>query len=420
MVAIGTAWHKHRCPYGPRIMTSDNARSKTPHLFSAIIALVVMIVLLAAGRFFAIHLEKRTVRATAPRPFSLKNQGLAFQRVALKSADVLPIYGSSEVRQRLRENAFNFFKTAPTGFQVSPVGVAGTTSLIILQKLAALAPDARGKKIAISLSPVWFFSPIINPRFYEGNFSVEAASATVFSSALDFELKRDIAARMLQYPAVSAETPLLRFALERLASGQWLDRVVFWMLWPLGKAQNLLLDLQDHFESAMFIFQKTTSAPQLHREALDWPNLMARAADDAAALAKTWTLPDPDDTPIGHISDSIFLTRMTQAHEWIDLELLLRTLAQLHAQPLLINMPIPGVFWEQCGVSWSARQVYYNKVRSLAQRYDCPVADFAAHDGDADFLMVPRNHPSAKGWMFYNRALDNFFHGRDLANLAAR
>jgi D-alanine transfer protein len=369
---------------------------------------------------FAIHLEKRTLRATAPRPFGLKNQGLAFQRAGWQSADVLPIYGSSELRQRQLENTSHFFRTAPTGFQVSAVGKAGTTSIIILQKLAALAADVHGKKVAISLSPSWFFAPIVNPRYYEGNFSLEAASGMIFSGALDFELRRDIAVRILQCPPVPSATPLLRFALERLASGSWLDRVVFWALWPMGKAQNLVLDLQDHFESLMFIFQRVKSAPLLHREALDWPKLMARATDDAAASAKTWILPDPEDTPIGHTSDAAFLARIAQAHEWIDLELLLRTLTKLHVRPLILSMPIPGEFWERCGISRSARQVYYDKVRVVAQRYNCALADFSDHDGDADFLIVPRNHLTAKGWMFYNRVLDNFFHGRDSENLTAR
>jgi len=400
-------------------MTKVNARSETPHLFSAIIVCVLMIVFLAAGRMLAIHLEKRTVRATAPRPFSLKNQGLAFQRAGWQSPDVLPIYGSSELRQRQPENSSHFFRTAPTGFQVSAVGKAGTTSIIVLQKLAALAADVHGKKIAISLSPSWFFAPVVNPRYYEGNFSLEAASGMIFGGALDFELKRDIAVRILQCPPVPAETPLLRFALERLASGSWLDRVVLWTLWPMGEAQNLVLDLQDHFESLMFIFQRVKSAPRLHPEAVNWPKLMARAAD-AAASAKTQPIRDPENIPIGPTTDAAFLARLGQAHEWIDLELLLRTLTELHVRPLLLSMPIPGVFWEQCGISRSARQVYYDKIRGIAQRYNCTLADFSDHDGDADFLIVPRNHLTAKGWMFYNRALDNFFHGPDSENLAAR
>ncbi len=368
---------------------------------------------------FAIHLEKRTLRATAPRPFGLKNQGLAFQRAGWQSADVLPIYGSSELRQRLPENSSHFFRTAPTGFQVSAVGKAGTTSIIILQKLAALAADVRGKKVAISLSPSWFLARVVNPRYYEGNFSLQAASGMVFNGALDFELKRDIAARILQCPPVPAATPLLHFALERLASGSWLDRVILVALWPMGKAQNLVLDLQDHFESLLFIFQRVKSDPRLHREVLDWPKLIARAADDAAA-AGLQPIRDPENPPIGPTTDAAFLARLAEAHEWIDLELLLRTLAELHVRPVLLSMPIPGEFWEQCGVSWTARQAYYDKVRAVAQRYNCALADFTDHDGDADFLIVPRNHLTAKGWMYYNRALDEFFHGRRSGDLTAR
>jgi D-alanine transfer protein len=394
-------------------MANVKTESGTAHLFSALIACAVLILCLVAGRMFAIHLEKRTVRATAPRPFDLKNQGLAFQRVAWQTPDVLLIYGSSELRQRLPENASYFFRTAPTGFQVSAVGKAGTSSIIILQKIAALAADVRGKKIVLSLSPSWFLPSVINPRYYEGNFSLEAASGMVFGDALDFELKRKIAVRILQSPPAPSLTPLLRFALEQVAAGSWLDRVIFWGLWPMGKAQNVVLDLQDHFHSLLFIFQRVRSTPQLHRETLDWPNLMARAEADAAILIKTQIVRDSENAAtVGHTDDAAFLGRLAQAHEWTDLDLLLRTLRELHVQPLILSMPIPGVFFEQCGVSRSAREVYYNKIRAIAQRYSCSLADFADHDGDDDFLIVPRNHLTPKGWMFYDRALDSFFHGR--------
>ena len=32
------------------------------------------------------------------------------------------------------------------------------------------------------------------------------------------------------------------------------------------------------------------------------------------------------------------------------------------------------------------------------------------HDADPTFLIARREHPTPKGWMYYNRALDNFFH----------
>jgi D-alanine transfer protein len=102
---------------------------------------------------------------------------------------------------------------------------------------------------------------------------------------------------------------------------------------------------------------------------------------------------------------------MARARESIDLNLLLRTLTQLHVRPLILSMPIPGSFWQRWGVSYSARRVHYDRVREIAKRYNCSLVDFADYDGDTDFLIVPRNHLTPKGWMFYNHALDSFFHG---------
>jgi D-alanine transfer protein len=77
----------------------------------------------------------------------------------------LPLYGSSElIFPPVPEKASSFFRTAPTGFQVSPVGHGGTTSLIVLQKVSALGSDLRGKKLAISLEPGWLLNPLGGPR----------------------------------------------------------------------------------------------------------------------------------------------------------------------------------------------------------------------------------------------------------------
>ena len=104
-----------------------------------------------------------------------------------------------------------------------------------------------------------------------------AASEMVFGTALDFELKRDIASRMLKSPSTLKNSPFLEFALRRLASGRWLDRVVFCVLWPVGKAQTTILELQDHFAAFNYIRHKIKPAPPLHLEQLDWSKLIASA-----------------------------------------------------------------------------------------------------------------------------------------------
>jgi hypothetical protein len=73
------------------------AREGMTHSFSGLIASGLAVALLLAGGMVAIHLEHATLSSTAPRLFPLKNQGLAFQRVAACAPDVLPLYGSSEL-----------------------------------------------------------------------------------------------------------------------------------------------------------------------------------------------------------------------------------------------------------------------------------------------------------------------------------
>jgi len=106
--------------------------------------------------------------------------------------------------------------------------------------------------------------------------------------------------------------------------------------------------------------------------------------------------------------DAEFRGRVAAASEWIDLELLFRTLIELRARPLILSMPIDA--YAARGVSRSSREIYYNRMRELARRYQLPVIEFEDHDADPTFLIAHREHPTPKGWMYYNKALDNFFH----------
>jgi D-alanine transfer protein len=396
-------------------MVSVQAKEGMPHLFAAVIVSGLLMAVLSGAEMVAVHLEHRTILATAPEQFPLKKQGLAFQRAAARAPNVLPLYGSSElVTPPISERASIFFSTAPTGFQVSPVGAGGANPLNMLQKIAALGWDLRAKRLAISLSPGWLLSSNRGWRKgYEGSFSPMAVSEMVFGTALDFHLKRDIASRMLDYPSTLESRPFLEFALKRLASGRWLDRVVFCALWPLGKVQTVILELQDHFAAFTYIRHKIKPAAQSHPELLDWSELIStvsgpRSTDEDEAT-KAASL-NEEKIP-GH-GDAKFQNDMNASHGWTDLELLLRTLARLHACPLLLSMPIAGDLYDRKGVSRSARENYYARLRAVVERYHFALVEFEGHDEDPAFLYRHQSHLTAKGWIYYNRALDDFFHGR--------
>lgn len=376
------------------------ARSFAPHLSSAIIACALTAAILCGARLLAIYLEERTIHSTAPRDFFFKNQGLAFERAAARAPDILLLYGSSELIDPIPNRASDFFSREPTGFEVCPVGKAGTTSLIILQKLAALGSELRGRKIAISLSASSFLKPALKPEFYAGNFSLPAASGTLFGTALDSSLKSEIAKRMLQFPDTLGKDGLLQLAASCLASGRPLDRIILMAIWPLGKLQNTILDLQDHFEALIYILAGGKPVPNwlrlVHRHQVHAGKAFDRDNQQTESFDTIWPA-----------RDAVFRARITATSEWTDLELLFRTLAELKAEPLILSTPIDA--YAARGVSPAAREVYYDRMRELAQRYHFPVIEFEQHDADPAFLIARREHPTPRGWMVYNRALDDFF-----------
>jgi D-alanine transfer protein len=393
-------------------MPRNHVTQGMPYLFAAVMASGVAAAVLYGTRMVAVHREHSTVLLTAPELFPLKNQGLAFQRAAACAPNVLPLYASSELtRLRVPERANIFFRTAPTGFQVSPVGAGGMAPLNILQKVGALGSDLRGKKLAISLSPGLTTNP--GCKSYDANFSTMAASEMIFSNVLDFELKQQIASRMLRCPRNLEKSPLLAFAVRLLASGRWLDRVIFYALWPIGEVQNTALEMHDHFAALDHILHKIKPAPRVHQEIIDWPNVISKISAVTPSgennAKKTSSLHHQTAPGSG---DAAFRIRTDRAPGWTDLELLLRTLASVHARPLLLSMPFDGQSYDQAGVSRSARDSYYERLRVLAQRYHCALVEFKEHDEDPAFLYLHKSHLTAKGWIYYDRALDDFFHGR--------
>ena len=402
-----TVRHQRRSP-----LEAVRARVPIPHFYSALITCGFMAVTLITGRILALHVEQTHFATVAPEVFPNKIQGLVFQRVAADAANVLPAYGSSELTTGPpAAKAANFFSMAPSGFQVSPIARQRASSLTILEKIAALGTDLRGRKVVISISPSWFLSPSVTPARYAGNFSAYAANALAFGSAFDFGFKHEIASRMLEFPGTLAKRPLLKFAVQRLASGQWFDRLAYDVIWPLGQIQEMILDLQDHFGAMIHLLRERKRVPQVRSpRRLDWQKLIAKASDGSAFAVVKNENPANGQKRATAPADMSFVRQLNSTREWADFDLLLRALAKMHVRALLISTPICAQCYGPTPLPRPAREVYYHRMHELARRYGFPLVEFEEHDTDRAFLDRGGYHMSAKGWMFYDHALDDFFH----------
>jgi D-alanine transfer protein len=397
---------------------------KRQHLVALAIAVAIVGILLAVGVNLSNRLENLYVNALSADLSEPKLQGIALQKHAFDQPDLLVLYGSSELAKEMPNNAAQFFEDYPTGFRVFRVGQPGAASLLILQKVAAVGGEIEGKKVAFSISPGWFFTEVFDPKYYEGNFSTLQAYEFAFNGKLSRGLKRDIAQRMLMYPKTLENEWLLHSALRHLAGDTLKDRVLYALLWPLGRLQNAVGRAQDHFEAVLHIIAEDetlpVSSPPLlkhgpHR--MNWADLRKRAGKFASNVistkrkevaqkrAKRARDRSPNPTPT-------FVQTVAKAREWTDFELLLRTFRETGAEPLLLSMPVEDIRLEVYGVSTEVRSAYLRRLDALAAEYHAPLDDFRDHQNDPGFLVDFLDHLSPDGWLYYDKALDDFYHER--------
>ena len=147
---------------------------------------------------------------------------------------------------------------------------------------------------------------------------------------------------------------------------------------------NAILRYQDHWSVVCYLWKHPakTSSPISPRSGrpLDWPMLhrQADALYRAHSNNNEFGLDNEKwDREIRQEmlrlrntrSDEAFLRTLERNQEWVDLELLLRELTELGARPLLLSMPIHGGWYDQCGVTYTARRAYYEKLREIGARY---------------------------------------------------
>ncbi len=346
-------------------------------------------------------------------------------QMALKQPDLLPIYGASEIIWPDPFHANVLFKNYPSGFSVFTVGDSMTDPISTLQELASAAPDLRGKKVVLTLSPSFAMVKRSSPVGYAGNFSPLHSCNTAFSTDLSLEWKQGAARRMLDYPEPLKKEPLVAFALGKLARGSVLDLAEYELVLPLGKLQCAIVGLQDHYETVSYISKQKRLNPNIPHKTkkIDWDATLDMAQNQYALWSNSnpfgfangvWevTYHGQPPTDLEGWTDDTFLTFMNRTKSWGDLDLMLRELKELGADVLILSAPFNGPYFDYVGISPQARQVYYDKLTATVRPYGFYLLDFQDHEADKDFVMDDMFHLSSVGWVYYSLTIEAFYHNR--------
>lgn len=403
-----------RCASLTLIRTSPSPSVSAPsprhHLRAFGIASGLALVAALVTVLLCVRAENRYIHSFADEFGDLKLQGVALQKAAFTQSDLLVIYGSSELLSSVHGKAGDFFEEYPTGFRAFPVGKQGAASLPIMQKIASLGRYIEGRKVAFTISPGYFLSEKANVDYYDGNFSALQAMDLAFSTHLSGDLKRTAARRMIQYPETLDGNWTLDFGVRRLAGGSFLDSALYAAVWPLGKFANLIGRAQDHIEAGLKIAENAEKRnPKPHRILrLNWKEILRKTS--VKVKMQRPPMPPLLTKRTKGARDADFLRILNEADEWEDFELLLRTLKEMHADALLLSMPLHGTELEMTGVSAEARKAYGAELNRLAEKYGVQLVYFSQYENDPTFFTDNSDHPSERAWMLFNKVLDDFYH----------
>lgn len=291
-------------------------------VLAALFAIALTIAWLFHYQATALDYASGFVRALGPQSLPAKAQTLTLQRAALRHADVLPIFGTSELYCcGTPFNAGQMFYNAPTGFAVFNVGYPVTEDLFFAEDFGALGHDLSGKKLVVSDS-AWFTAPSgIDAKSYAHTFSPEIAQVFVFDAPVPLPLRAAVARRMLAFPATVSTMPVLRAGLWALARGGWRGQATYALLDPIGRLDAWVAQLEE--------------ARQTTRTLYDLAHPKKHPTPDLKAALRSPLRPAPQG-PLARIVSGRPNSKPQQPPLW---QLLAKAPAAPAAKPLNRNVP---------------------------------------------------------------------------------
>lgn len=393
-----------------------------PHLLSLCTAILLAGSLVTGGYFWARDIQERRLHTAAPEFCDAKLHGVALIREALSRPDTLVFFGSSELIPDVPMKGVDFFSDSPTGFSMFPVGKAGTTALSVLQKLGGAAEQLEGKKLVLSLSPSFFQTDEVDAKYFEGNSSKLQIKEFFWSDRFSAELKRDVALAILKYPKVIEGDWTLNFTMRRWAGGASVDRFLLAIIQPYATLDRMVGRLQDHIEAGLALKGMVDNDDTANDGAgqfrpkrgkvLKWDDLFLSAEQQSKALAAKSRKRPIKVVRAKGTWDRQFAVKMRKAQEWKDFELVLRLLQEAGAKPLVMSMPLHADILEAQGVSETGRLAYGERLQEMVRRYGVPLVYFKDHESDPVFFVDQNDHIGSKGWWYYNKVLDDFYHDK--------
>lgn len=357
-----------------------------------------------------------------------KLYGLELLKASAAREDNIIIYGSSELRTfDISTHPVNFFADKRDGFQVNIIGRGSCQSIIHALSVAASGDALSGKKVVLITSPQSYVKEGITPDMFLANFSKQHFLTIMGDRSVSESVKARLSLRteelLEEYKAEFGsyggyEDVLLYTRLYN--SGNFAAKAALTLLKPGYALQNYLLGLRDLADAAALIRSEgdTDGNASGSKGVIDW------AAEQVAATNAAKPMTDNNDFGMlkdyynRYIGSKLKLQEGKEknlsysvSEEYDDLRLLLDVCKEKELEIMFVHVPLHGQWSDYTQFSTDRRNEYYESVREIVGEYNnVTLCDLTIGEYEPYFLCDVM-HLGWNGWLKFDEALSNFYHG---------
>ncbi len=326
-----------------------------------------------------------------------------------KESDSILVLGSSEL------SAFNteIVGNGNSNFNMYIIGRGYTKCLQSALTLGAIQNATKINKVVLIISPQWFekdstlSSEIFASRFQKNHFNM-----FLKNKKISYEMKQQVINELKKLEkSDEVEFKKIQQYENAYLNGNIIDRVSLEISDNIGntKQKIKLIKLLNEFKGT------TKSNETVKFENYDFKQLLDNADKEGknACTNNEWGI--YDDYYNKYVKNSLLQSKNSKSYEDFSnieeyeyLEMFLKICNELEVKPLIINVPVNGIWYDYVGVSKTEREKYYKKINEISLKYGAKVADFSQCEYEKYFLKDIM-HIGWRGWIKVDEEIYKFY-----------
>lgn len=332
----------------------------------------------------------------------------------------LMLLGSSELAADVSQRPINIFPFKGAKYDVSILGRAFTQSIQHTTILSNTKDLKSNDKIAIIVSAQWFDNEEgISGNDFSVNFSELQFYQFLNNSKISEENKKYYAGRISSLLKQSGEYGEEALYAKLYYKDNIISKVALTLLKPYYKFKEYILEIKDKTQAIKIL--KKLDEKNYSRENIkdiDWNKEYLRAEKEGAEKVKDNHINVAEDYYNTYLKDNYDKVKgawsnkvLLKSKELDDFKMFLEVSNELEVKPLIVIMPVNGLYYDHIGWDVEKREEFYSTIEKTAKDQGFDVLNLQNREYEK-YYMYDVMHLGWKGWLNISEEMYKYFDER--------